>query len=277
MQTKKTSNMIKYFMTLLLMTFSYAPTHAQSGHATREDVSQLKTDTLLLLTDSLPTPYQSAMKEAMEKYWTYSPFRLIPEWERVNYCKPGYAFMARYHIETSRSLYYIGIVLPDNRGCNWNHMEMKVYSSISFDTEKINGHAIRAVQFMQNYLNQFSSAWKEKKTLLKACNLCNSEMKSIRQKTLLINDGDLDEDIQDSTTLSHYYKFPFKMSGREEISDAMINQDPNIAYLLNFTDDNGLTYRLVIQARESKILYCEHSLDGEIVTFSKKNFRELSK
>ena len=250
---------------------------AQSGYASREEAERIKNTELIVLLDTFPSRYNDAIKAAMEKYWRLGRFRFVPESEKGLYGQNDYAILACYRVEHARSLRYLSVVFPGKRRSKTESLEKKAYAYVSFDPEKINGQTIRALQFIQNFINGMLEPGAWQGGLKKTCSRCNEEKNLVHGKTLLINNSDVEDGFDEPKTISRFYPYAFRLAGREEISKAMEEQQEDIAYLMNFTDDKGLTYRLVVLAKDSKIIYCEHTLERQDLLFGKSNFRELAR
>lgn len=251
---------------------------AQTGVANRKDALIIKNSMLVVVLDEDSTPYNKAIQTAMNNYWKFSGYTFIYSRDKNNYCKPGYTLIDRYTgYGLSHRLSYIAIVFPDEKNCEWYKLDLQAYSYASFDRDHIKAHAIRAVQFIQNYLNLVINEKLGGDGLGSICRMCNSEKKLIKQKMLFINDGETVESVSDVKKICRYYDYDFKLVSLEEIDNAIIEQNEDIVYTINIMEKNGLTYRMVVQGKDSKILYCQHSLTEQYIGFRKEHYAAISK
>lgn len=262
----------------VLFCFISLRANPQSGYASKKEAAIIKATELIVIIDDNASDYNTAIKAAIEKYWTFSPFRFVTESKKYEFCSEGYTLLDKHRIDVYSSvMYYISVLLPDKNGCRWEKRDMMAYSYASFDAEKIKGDIIRSIQFIQNYLNIVLLKGGNDSGFFSICNLCNKEMKSVKDKLLLINNSDVEKGLDDSTKIARYYKHPFKMTGRIDLCHAMEEQKINVAYLMYFVDAKEHVYRLVVQAKDSKIIYCDKEFPEAKPLFYKNNFRALSR
>jgi hypothetical protein len=252
--------------------------NAQSGHASKKDAAIIKSTELLVITDDSASAYNDVVKNTIETYWRFSTFMFITQSEKKNYCTEGYTMLDRKRIDNySSQTYYMAIVFPGRNGCKWNNADMKAYSYVSTNPAKLKGEMIRSIQFIQNYLNFVLLEGGGDNALKLVCSSCNKESKAIKEKLLLMNNGDLQNEIDDSSKIARYYKHPFKLVGREDICRAIEEQKSDVAYFLYFKDEKGYVFRLAVQSKDSKILYCERDYSDRKQLFDKVNLKELSR
>ncbi len=253
------------------------PAKTQSGYASMKEAERIKNTELIVLLDTFPSLYNDAIRSAMNKHWHLGRFRFVSRADEDLYSHDDYTILTCYRNQNARSLRYLAVVFPGKGRRKPESLEKKAYAYVSFDPEKINGQTIRALQFIQNFIHGMLEPGAWQGGLKSTCARCNEEKNLVHGKTLLINDSDVEDGFDDPKAIARVYPFAFRLAGRDEISKAMEEQQEDIAYLMNFTDDKGLTFRLAVLAKDSKIIYCEHSLESQNLLFGKSNFKELAR
>ena len=268
---------------ILLFSFSLSllcfGAHAQFGKGGKSDALKIKQLLLVVVLDEGSTPYNKAITYAMNTYWKFSAFKFIYPREMFEYCKDGYVLMSKYSVKQHARKSYLAIVYPDKKKCEWDNLEMQVYAFTSYQPENIGAQSIRAVQFMQNYLNDvidknMGGGFKS------LCKKCNEERELIKKNTLYISGSEMVDGISDEELIVKYYNHDFKIINLDDINEAIIQSKENFVYTLLVMEPTGDYYCLAVRAKDARIIYCDHvSYTAETIDigFRKGQFAAMSK
>jgi hypothetical protein len=273
---------MKKTLVLLLIILFFNQSQAQFGYGKIEDIQTIKEVPLLVV---LKTPnedevkklerkdekelneyyeqienYNKSIQEGFENSWTFSKeVKFIQDIEIKDYTTKSndrkYAIIRKSMINfaVQYSVYLIG--------------EKKPVYGFFYQDEPNSSDFKYISQQIQNYL--------KKRELLKTGNKSKKELKKefenkaqiLKTKTLLLDKDDLTEKLV--TQLKNVYKYPFKITTKEEIDEAIMNNS-DVAYLkispLYPATSNNKTPTHNI--KEVKLIYSQYIMDasnGEIL------------
>ncbi len=269
----------KHHYLLIIFIFLSLPAFAQFGIGGTKEIKKLK-KTELLVVLGYDEAYNDAMKEAIEKNWTFTKYRFISGLEYKKHCSnPAYSFLMQFTIKDwafkEEKYDDVGIVLGGD--CRVGPYEMVSFANmIVMSDPYYKAECIRAVQFMQNYLELGYANNLSSDNYDETYALYNKNHPELGQKTLILQEEDLLEEYQTVNAVSKLYEQKFEFGGQSKVDQATINQEENLVYTKLIFDVHGYKYRCAIRAKDSKILYVIETQNKEIILMGKRTLRELS-
>lgn len=272
---------MKYFLCLV---FSYVCMSADAQFGLTEYTKYFTTfkEGKVLVVKTGDETYDRLMTEAFTKYWTVNNFALV-DLKDVKNNAPDPAI---FYVTTAEVTGYYGTV-------NYTVFKLFLTNQLQFDKEDkldylskkmnwlataqfdksisdeeqlkelyIQAELIKGVQLMNNHCN-FVLTEKPKKhygtgDYLHLLGMKNKQL--THQYPILFTTETLQKELHDANSISKIYKYPFKIVSIEDVYRSIINQTDDV--YVHFYMDGNLTFKTLIQAKNSKILF------GEVTTGS---------
>lgn len=241
---------------LLLLCFS-SQLQAQFGYGKIEDIETIKKSPLLVVTQSLIEKqekklakkpdelkqcqenmalFNANLKLGIEKNWNYSKeiiFITEKELETYNKNSKGkYAYMRNDIIagkDGSSIMTNKNLISTSNYAIYITGENSPVYSMMYFSGVPNEAD----FKFIVNQIQAYFKGRIDKKASNKSNKQIKEEIasnsKRIKDKTLLLESDDLSDDVKKE--IAKIYKFPYKITTKNEIDQAILSNDKTVAYL----------------------------------------------
>ena len=252
-----------------------------------KELKKLKDAELLVVLDDDDDAYNEAMKAAVTKYWTFTPFTFIERADLRDYAsEDGYAMLVRNnskriikrvgrtdHIQSNHLAIYVCGKGDDLRNYTGQDAVTQFRLKDVMDTEAYEYKLTALVQHMHQYLvfldeNNITEDNHEKQ--LKLFN--TKDVAKLAEMKLYILAEQLPAKLNDPEKLRKSYDYDVEIVGKEQIQAAIATQREEIAFL--HLDPRVKTI-YVMGAQGGKILY--QASTQESGTLKGKDFSQLSR
>jgi hypothetical protein len=245
---------------------------SQSPFPTPDEIESFYgTETLVVLENTMFSTYNAFIKSAMEEHWEITPYKFVSG-EEFNTKRedPSYSFLVmtetKFDKDKSGSVYnFLNLVLGKDVGRIEDLPEMcAIPLSFAGEEDVEYGYKVGIVlRFMQAHVRHLSEdpSLKGKKYL----KYYNKFVPSLADKTILLSEDDLVEELRSESALKDLYDNDIKMVGEEEVRDAIINKEENTLVLHMVGPEGsrsgGLCFKMLIGADDGMIyFYGEHKI-----------------
>ena len=284
-------NVVTIFFLITTCTLS-----AQFGMGKLEDVQRLKEVPLLVVLES---PNEKVVKklskkdpEGLKKYyndiatnnailkasmpvnWTASKeVKFIKSQELDNFKdkknKGKYAYFMPIVQDRSRSkMSTAGVIVTYSYAVYLTGDNTPVYSMMYGSESKdvtVNEADLKFIcQQMQNYFTYREELKGKKKSKQELIDEMYKNAEVLSQKTVLLDKEDLKEDLIEE--LGSIYKYNYKLTSKEEIDKAILNEDPNYAYLKVLPVGQLTSSNIVKVSKLMHAQYFVNAKDGKVLT-----------
>ncbi len=233
---------------LIIALLTYTEVYSQTATDRGAEFYRLfkGTTTLIVLDEGDSSLYNDLMKEAIEKYWTISPYEFIRQTQLYSYLnKSDYSLLVKNSTERTIKKVRGTSVIRNNeiglfvsgRGAMDLYVANDAVAFIKFeDVLKVDQYAYKLkglVRAMHNYVTDFL-AMKEidRHNREKEENIfLNQHNPQLRDHTLYINKEDMPSSLQKTENIEKRYKFPVKLVNENEIREAIDQEKKGIAFL----------------------------------------------
>lgn len=257
--------MKKILVFIFLFTMCYQ-SKAQDAVATPDEIKKFeKTTTYVVYDENIFGSYNSAIKKAVENYWTLTPVKFI---KTVEYKKLRGSYRNSFIIRTkvnfdkdksNTSYTFLSVLLGSNKGSMASMPDLCSFplSYYNVDYDKYHYKLGAVVKFMQNHIiltrdNPNLTG----KNILKYYNKNTSELKG---KTLYVIKDELDNDVNSNSKIKKYYSGKVVITTAEEIEEIINKKDKDAVFLHKVGpskgDDKLRIYKLIMGASDGKLYY----------------------
>ena len=262
--------MTKNQLLLVLLFITLNSMHAQFGYGKLEDIQKIKKIPLLVVLESKSEgvdEYNVALKKSFEKNWNFSnEIKVISNEEFKKYNsktnKGKYAFFKKIVHKGDNGFSVIkskGLITTHDFTISIIGNKKPVYSMMyptSIPNEADFKFIIQQIQYYLKGRLDLKSGKKSKKEML---NELSSSAGKIKSKTLLLDKDDLTPKLLKE--IDKIYAYTYKITNKEEIDLAILNDDASIAYIkvvpvAQMTGSNG-------PIKVSKLLHVQYVIDAE--------------
>ncbi len=221
----------------------------------------------------IPDPfsiYNGVIEEVLAKMWTITDYEVI-EWaefeQKKSDSKSSFIFLSEaQRVENNKVLRYniLNLVM----GSKYNDINKMPdlgsvplsYADDEFSEEeqsyvyKLAG----VLQFMQYYVNyQIANPG------TKLQDVVNKEREELHKKELWLVADDLESSINSLSKIKKYYKHAVKIVSREDIENAIFENNPNVAYLHlvapKSNTDKSKCWKFILSAEDGKPLFYSYT------------------
>jgi len=288
--------MKKKFLVIIMFLAPFLVAKAQFGYGKFEDVKKVNEVPLLVLLESKNkktvkklskkkngmlaqyysqiNQYNEALKKSFEKSWKFSKeIKFIEEDSLEVYDTKEnagkFAFFSKdvQKGDTDSSLLRTNGVITTNSYAVFLIGSNKPVYSVLYTSHTLNEADSKFIsQQIQNYLNKRLTPTTEKKSRTKLMLEMNDNAHMVKDKLVLFDKDNLDPDIIYSTSAK--YPFEHRVTSKEEIDRAILNNDPEIVYLkiLPIGQISGVC-RPVKTAQLMHVQYFINAENGEIMSY----------
>lgn len=260
------NNVMKYISILAIFVFFYYYSEAQNTVGTPEQLKQFfKTKTMVVLDEDPFNESNIQLKAAVQKNWKLTEFEFINVEDYEKKIKdPSFSFITIdkvfYEGDKSASKYnFLCIALGGNYK-NESEMPQLCTVPLSYadaEQETYSYKIATMLNFMQNHLILTS-----KNQELKSSNIIDyyeKNLAELKNKTFYVAKDELDNLINTDEKFKKQYPFKFKIVTRDEIEEAIDNNNPDVVFLHKVgPEKNNLKARcwiILIGAADAKLYF----------------------
>lgn len=233
------TNYRAFFLVITCFCFTSLSTKAQLRVADDKDVQDFfKTKTMVVLNGDLLTDYDSIMEAAVKRFWKITPYQFIKPEEFKQYMnQKNHSFLVLTNItlkirKNALEFKLLNVLLA-GKVKNINNMPDLGSVPILFKEVGDVGHTyyklFSVVQFIQKNIEYLSK--NPGQNTGKMVKYYNSQSKQLANKELWLLDYELDEEINTVAKIKKVYPYSVKIVEEDELAEAIINQNKNIAFL----------------------------------------------
>ncbi len=242
---------------------------AQAKKVTYADKKQVedffKSKTMIVMDANPMIGYNIVVADAVKKYWKLTPFEIISseQFDKM-YTDPklSFIFLSKVELEKDKEeVYYLymnvvmGAKVKDITDLPELLSLPLAYTGV--DEDNYVDKLPVMVRFAQNHLNNLKDA-KNPKSLYNLKNY-SDDSKLLKDKTLLVKESDLSEEVNTLEKIKEVYPGQVKIVSSEEMVKAIEEQAPNTAILHQVgpseDDNSGRSYCEVFGTDDAKLYY----------------------
>jgi hypothetical protein len=273
----------------VLTLFSFIQIPAQNRFISKSQLVDFFTSTTYVVMDNNPSVgFNIFIKDAMPKYWKVTPYKIIShqEFEKMRKeNKNSFLFLSKENLakgNTAAFYEFLVLAMGDSSTLLSNMPEVVniplSYSGVD-ENEYVNKLGL-IIRFIQVHLNNMKEA--SNHTYLRKLNYYNKNLKDIKNKTLLIEDEDLAEEVNSIEKIKAIYKYDVKIVTSDDIEKAIEDKLPNTVILHQISpgpeDYEGRSYHFILGTDDAVMYYYNYFTINEKkpAGFLAKDFRRLA-
>jgi len=257
--------MKKILVFIFLLSMSY-PMWGQDAVATADEIQKfMKTKTYVVKDKNIFGSYNSAIKKAVQTYWTLTPIEFI---DATQYAKLRKSYRNSFIIRTkvnfdkdksNTSYTFLSVLLGSNKGSMASMPDLISFplSYYNVDYDKYHYKLGAVIKFMQNHIIMT----RDNPDLIgkNALKYYNKNTSDLKGKTLYVIKDELDVKINTSSKIGKLYTGKVVITTAEEIEKIIQKKDPNAVFLHKVgpskNDDKLRIYKLILGAADGKLYY----------------------
>ena len=254
---------------LLLASGLYAQTSKEVTYADKKQIEDFfKSTTMVALENNSMIGYNIAIEEAVKKYWSITPYEIIApdQFDKMRTDpKFSFIFLSKVQLQKDKQkVYYLYLnVVMGAKVKNLTDMPELLSLPLAYteiDEDEYLDKLPLMVRFAQVHLNNLKNA-KDPKKLYELKNY-SDESKLLKDRTLLVTESDLAEEVNTVEKIRKEYPGIVKIVTSEEIVKAIEEQTPNTAVLHQIgpgeDEKSGRSYREIFGTDDAKLYYYNH-------------------
>ncbi|NJK97295.1 MAG: hypothetical protein HC831_20210 [Chloroflexia bacterium] len=224
-----------------------------------------KSTTYVVMDNNPSVGFNIFIKDAMQKYWTVTPYKIISHKEFDDMRKDNknsFMFLSVENLkkgDTDAFYDYLVLAMGDTATVLTNMPEIVniplSYSGVD-ENEYVNKIGL-IIRFIEYHLGNMKEA--SNHVYLRKLNYYNKNIKEIKNKTLLIEEEDLAEEVNSVEKIKAIYKYDVKIVSSDDIEKAVEEKTPNTLVLHQISpgeDDNeGRSYHYILGTDDAKMYY----------------------
>lgn len=221
----------------------------------------------------IPDPfsiYNGVIEEILAKMWTITKYEII-EWDEFQQkksdSKSSFIFLSEaQRVENNKVLKYniLNLVMGSkyddiNKMPDLGSVPLSYADDEFSEEEQSYVYKLAGVlQFMQYYVNyQLTNPG------TKLQDVVNKEKEELHQKELWLVHDDLESSINSLSKIKKYYKYDVKIVSRDDIENAIFENNPNVAYLHlvapKSNTNKSKCWKFILSAKEGKPLFYSYT------------------
>lgn len=280
---------IKYFLSVAFILATIAIQAQNTRFINKSQLVDFFTSTTYVVMDNNPSVgFNIFIKDAMQKYWKVTPYKVISHQEFDNMRKDNKSSFLFLSVEnltkgnTDAFYDYLVLAMGDNSTILSDMPEVVniplSYSGVD-ENEYVNKLGL-IIRFIEVHLSNMKEA--SNHVYLRKLNYYNKFIKEIKNKTLLIEEEDLAEEVNTIEKIKAIYKYDVKIVTSEEIEKAVEGKVPNTLVLHQISpgeeDTEGRSYHYILGTDDAKMYYFNYFTISEKkpVGFLARDFRRLA-
>ncbi|MCB0753725.1 MAG: hypothetical protein KDC52_19790 [Ignavibacteriae bacterium] len=213
------------------------------------------------------TELNSAIESILEKYWTINNFQMVTESQVPSEPNEKSFYLGFFTYNFSREAGRTGALDMD-----YSVTQLILFKALSeskkdkrkpietLATVELNEitpvDILQSIQILQSQIKFVKKLDTKKRLDFKELlsEICEQRKIKIKDKTLYLNEYQLSPRLGSKEDVEKVYSLPFEIKSKEEIEEAILNQEPNIVYA-KFVRLRTLHFLVIIDAENSDILY----------------------
>lgn len=277
----------------LVIFFCFIPVWvmAQRSVAKPEQIDAfLKTTTFVVYDDDFFNTYNGAIKDAIDKNWTITPFQYcnMQEFEQKRK-NPKYSFLIRTQIsfkkddDDNTEYSFLSLLLGGDYVSVNTMPELCSFplSYLNVDYEKYDYKLPVVVRFMQEHINITKNNPKLNERNI--ISYYNRNMYSTKDKTLYLLKEELAPEVNTIEKIKKVYNGKIKLVTQEELKEVIDNKNPDVVFLHKVgppedAEKKARCFKTIMSASDAKLYYFDyHKIKGKNVdAFLESDFKSLN-
>jgi len=259
-------HMKKILITYILVTTLTNLFGQHNKQVTKEQLELFKkSTTYVVMDDNQMLGYNITIQAAVKKFWTITPYKFVSsnEFETLRMNRNNsFILLTKVKLtkETTGAEYLFLNMLMGDSVKDINDMPEILELPLCYNGVDENSYVYKMgiiVRFAQEHVKTLMSAlflW-----TYRNMTYYNLDIRDIKKKTLLVESGDLSEDVNTLDKIKPYYPFDVRIVTRDVIANAVDKQLPNtlILQVVNPGKDDavGRSYKIIYGVDDNKMYY----------------------
>ena len=256
-------------MFLILATNLHAQTARKVTYADKKQIEDFFNSKTMVVLDANPLiGYNIVVADAVKKYWTITPYEIITsdQFEQVcNNPELSFIFLSKVQLEKDKEeVYYLYMnIVMGAKVKDITDMPELLSLPLAYtgvDEDNYVDKLPLMVRFAQIHLNNLKTA-RNPRTMYNL-KYYNYDSKLLKDKTLLVKESDLSEEVNTLEKIQKEYPGKVKIVTSEELIKAIEEKTPDTAVLHQVgpgEDENkGRSYREVFGTDDAMLYYYNH-------------------
>lgn len=281
--------MRKILIMSAIVFFIMTSAQAQNRFVTKSQLVDFFTSTTYVVMDNNPSVgFNIFIKDAMTKYWKVTPYKIITQVDFDKMRKDNknsFLFLSKENLKkgnTAAFYEFLVLAMGDSSTILSNMPELVniplSYSGVD-ENEYVNKLGL-IIRFVQVHVGNMKEA--SNHIYLRKLNYYNKYLKEIKNKTLLVEDDDLAEEVNTVEKIKAIYKYDVKIVTSDELEKAIEDKLPNTVILHQISpgpdDVEGRSYHYLLGTDDAKMYYYNYFTINEKrpAGFLAKDFRRLA-
>ncbi len=244
---------------------------AQEHIPTKADYDAFKSTKTMVVMDVNPmSDFNFKIKDVMNEHWSLTEFEFITEQEFENMKgDPAYSFLVTTVVtfdkdKTKARYKFLSLLLGEDEREIRDMPDLcsVPLSYLRVDDDSYSYKLDAFVSFIQNHVKLMT----ENPNLIKAnvFKYYNKNIKSLKNKTLLLVADDLEPTINTQKKIQKVYPHDVKIVTREEVMEAIERKDPDVVFLHKVgpegTKYKARCYKILLGAADSQFYYFDYHM-----------------
>ncbi len=262
--------MKKGVLFLVVMMFGYLG-NAQEHIPTKANYDAFKDTKTMVVMDINPmSDFNFKIKDVMNERWTLTEFEFITEQEFEQLKgDPAYSFLVTTVVtfdkdKTKARYKFLSLLLGEDEREVRDLPDLcsVPLSYLRVDDDSYSYKLDAFVSFIQNHVRLMT----ENPSLIKAnvFKYYNKNIKSLKNKTLLLVADDLEPTINTQKKIQKVYPYDVKIVTRDEVMEAIERKDPDVVFLHKVgpegTKYKARCYKILLGAADSQFYYFDYHM-----------------
>lgn len=254
-------------MILLIALLPVAGLQAQREYLpTAEDLETFANTITYVVLDANPmSEYNFEIKDAVEKYWTFTKYEFIDRNDFDDLSEDStksflYKAIVSFEKDKSQTMYNFLCLSIGGKAPTLGELRDIVNIPISFygvDEENFAYKLGTLVNFMQKHVTMISED--PDMVSQNVFKHYNDNMADIHDKTLYLVKDEVQGILRSDAAMKKLYPYDFKFVSREDIKEAIMNKDENVVFLHKVGPEgvrlSARVYKILIGAGDSNFYY----------------------
>jgi len=258
--------LITVFLALCIASGLFAQMAQNVTYASKKQIEDFFNSKTMIVLDADPLiGYNIVINDAAKKYWTITEYEVITfdQFEKMSSDpKLSFIFMSRVQLEKDkREVYYLYMnVVMGAKVKDLNAMPALLMLPLAYtgvDEDNYVDKLPLMLRFTQVHLQNLKTA--KNPSLVFNLKNYSGESKLLKDKTLLVKESDLSEEVNTVEKIQKEYAGKVKIVGSEEIVQAIEEKTPDIAILHQIgpsEDENkGRSFCMIFCTDDAKLYY----------------------
>jgi len=260
---------VSFFLTLALVSGLYAQEAKKVTYASKKQIADFFKSKTMVVMDADPfSGFNIVSPDILKKYWTITPYEIIPfnRFDQIRHDSDiSFILLSKVQLERDKKeVYYLyldfvmGAKVKDLTGMPVLLSIPLAYTGVDEDDylEKLP----LMIRFAQIHLNNLKTA-RNPQTLYNMKNY-SDDSKSLIDKTLLVKESDLAEEVNTLEKIQKEYPGKVKIVSSEEMVKAIEEKASDTAVLHQLgpaeNENKGRSYCQIFGADDAKLYYYNH-------------------